>query len=290
MIQCSQRALPSLAQGENTITFSAGPDEGTVTVEGTTYENNKGKNVAVADFHPTLRNVQPQYFRVKGTPADVTIPIATPGEMTRLRFGGHYRARDKADQWTVEVSFDGGKTYRTVDNYSGPTQGKCKYITVSDIPAGTTEARVRWSGTQRNTTCLFLVAIDADFKQPHGGYRPVKITYVWEEGGIEKRDVHVAARPQETYKIVCQSKPAMKSIWLELAEYQAHRTKRHDHKIITTMQDLYGEDVGLEAAFHIACDMNVVTKNDLEIWQGIIQGDKTKPSKRQKTTKKKIDA
>ncbi|MEK7399229.1 MAG: hypothetical protein AAB116_20005 [Candidatus Poribacteria bacterium] len=66
----------------------------------------------------------------------------------------------------------------------------------------------------------------------------------------------------------------------------AHRSKRHDHKIITTMQDLYGEDVGLEAAFHIACDMNVVTKKDLEIWKGIIQGDKAKPSKRRKTKEK----
>ena len=45
----------------------------------------------------------------------------------------------------------------------------------------------------------------------------MKITYVWEEGGVEKQDDHVAARPAETYKIVCPSKPTMKSIALELA-------------------------------------------------------------------------
>jgi hypothetical protein len=61
----------------------------------------------------------------------------------------------------------------------------------------------------------------------------------------------------------------------------AHRSKRHDYKIITTMQDLYGEGVGLEAAFHIACDMNLVTKEDLKVWQGLIQQDK--PSTRKKT-------
>ncbi len=66
----------------------------------------------------------------------------------------------------------------------------------------------------------------------------------------------------------------------------AHRSKRHDYKIITTMQDLYSEEVGLEAAFHIACDMNLVTKKDLEIWQAIIQDDKAKPKKRRKTVKK----
>jgi hypothetical protein len=61
------------------------------------------------------------------------------------------------------------------------------------------------------------VRIDADDRQPHGGFRPVKVTYVWEEGGLEKRDVHVATQPLEIYRIVCQSKPAMKSIVLELA-------------------------------------------------------------------------
>src|SRR5262249_57392383 len=35
-VQHSQRPLPALAQGDNTITFSAGPPEGTVTVEGAT--------------------------------------------------------------------------------------------------------------------------------------------------------------------------------------------------------------------------------------------------------------
>ena len=216
-IQCSQRALPTLGQGENTITFSAGPPEGTITIEGTSYGNAEGKNVSLMDFHPVLKNVNPQYFRFEAEPAEVTIPIATPGEMTRLRFGGFFRARDKRDQWDAQVSFDGGKTFKSVDLYVGPAQGKCKYTTVSDIPPGTTEAQVRWVGKQRNTTCLFTARIDADYRQPFGGFRPVKITYVWEEGGVEKQDVHVAARPAETYKIVCQSKPTMKSIALELA-------------------------------------------------------------------------
>src|SRR5260221_8490765 len=33
-IQCSQRALPALGGGDNAISFSAGPQEGTVTIEG----------------------------------------------------------------------------------------------------------------------------------------------------------------------------------------------------------------------------------------------------------------
>jgi len=67
----------------------------------------------------------------------------------------------------------------------------------------------------------------------------------------------------------------------------AHRSKRHDYKIITTMQDLYSEDVGLEAAFHIACDMNLVTKEDLKIWQGIIQKDQLPGRKKSQTRTKR---
>jgi hypothetical protein len=215
-IQCSQRALPALAQGDNTIRFTAGPPEATITIEGTSYGNTKGKNVSLADFHPVLKNVAVEHLRVQGKPAEATFPIATPGDMTRLRFGGHFRARDKADRWDVAVSFDDGKTFRTVDAYVGPTQGKCKYATVSDVPPNTRKALLRWCGQQRNTTCLFALRIDADYRQPHGGFRPVKVTYLWSENGAEKKDVHVANDPRETYTIRCRAKPEMKSIVLEL--------------------------------------------------------------------------
>ena len=217
-IQCSQRALPTLAQGENTIAFTAGPSEGTVTIEGSTQEGKEGKQHVPMDFHPNLHNVAERFFLVKGDGASVTFPIATPGEMTRLRLGGHYRLRDPRDRWDVQVSLDNGKTFRTIDSQSGPYQGICRYTTFSDIPRGTRAAQVRWLGTQRNTTCLFLLRIDADYRQPHGGFAPVKITYLWDEGGKEKSDVHIARTPADTYHINCAAKPTMKSIVMELAE------------------------------------------------------------------------
>ncbi len=217
-IQCSQRALPNLGAGDNTISFSAGPQEGTVTVEGTSYPDHKKKNVIAMDFHPALKDIEEQYFRVKADGASVTFPISTPGEMTRLRMGGHYRVREKDDQWEMQVSFDGGKTFKTVDTQTGPYQGICKYITVSDIPAGKKEAQVRWVGKQRNTTCLFLVRIDADYKLPNAGFKPVKVTYLWEEGGIENKDEHVASKADDTWTVKCFGKPTMKSIVLELAK------------------------------------------------------------------------
>jgi hypothetical protein len=46
----------------------------------------------------------------------------------------------------------------------------------------------------------------------------VKVTYVWDENGAEKKDVHVAQKPEETYTINCAAKPTMKSIVMELAQ------------------------------------------------------------------------
>jgi hypothetical protein len=147
----------------------------------------------------------------------VTFPISTPGAMTRLRLGGHFRARDERDGWDLQVSFDGGKSFRTVERLAGPVKGHSQYVTVSDLPPGTRSALVRFAGTQRNTTALFGYRIDADYREPHGGFTPVKVTYVWEEGGVEKRDVHIARKPEETYAISCKEKPVMKSIVVELA-------------------------------------------------------------------------
>jgi hypothetical protein len=148
----------------------------------------------------------------------VTIPVATPGEMTRLRFGCQYRARDKVDGWDMLVSFDGGKTFQKAGRCEGPTPGFSKYITFVEVPAGTREAVVRFSGQQRNTTCMFQLRVDADYKQPNGGFAPVRVTYVWEENGQERKDVHVAQAPEEGYTIRCAAKPTMKSITLERAE------------------------------------------------------------------------
>jgi hypothetical protein len=169
--------------------------------------------------------VKPKYLRDEryGKPGSVTFPISTPGDMTRLRFGMHYRCRDARDQWEMQVSFDEGQTFRTVETVTGPTQGSCHYVTVGDVPPGTTNARVRFVGAQRNTTAIFSLRIDADYRLPSGGFHPVKITYRWQEAGRPQEHVHIARSPRESYKIVCATKPELRSIVLELADPHARK-------------------------------------------------------------------
>ena len=218
-VQHSQRPLPALDQGENAISFNAGASEGTLTIEASGSLEHRAKQLSFADFHPLIENMTAGMLLIKGGAGSVAFPLSTPGDLKRLRFGAFYRARDARDGFDYQVSFDNGKTYRTVDHAPGLTgNGQCKYVNFSEIPSGTKAALVRFSGTQRNTTMLSNFRIDADYTQPHGGFAPVKITYNWEENGVAKQAVHVAQSPAEKYTIVCASKPVMRSIVLEINE------------------------------------------------------------------------
>ncbi len=214
-IQNSQRALPALAQGKNTLTFTSGPPESTITVEGSTGDGGKGKQLLASDFHPERNGMDGWWFQGKG---DLTYTVSTPGDLTRLRFGSHYRARDAKDGIDYLVSLDGGKTWKKAGRAEGPTPGHCTYVTFSDVPAGVREAKVRFEGTSRNATGFLNLRIDADYREPLGGFRPVKVTYHWEEDGKPKEQAFVAKKPEETWTITCAAKPVMKSIVMELAD------------------------------------------------------------------------
>jgi len=214
-IQHSQRPLPALGAGENTITFGCGT-EGTVTIEGSHRAANRDKQVLITDFHPAANGVTlTDDIAVQGARGDVTFPIETPGDLTRLRFGLSGRVNDKTDAWTLEVSFDGGKTFKSVGRLTGPARFASKWVVDSDVPPRTRKALVRYSGEKSAAAMIFNLRIDADYMEPQGGVAPVRITYVWEEKGQEKRDVHVTSRASESYKIRCDGTPKMKSVILE---------------------------------------------------------------------------
>lgn len=225
-IQHSQRPLPALDQGENEISFTAGPQEGTITVEGAMDldPKNKGKQLAYEDFHPIVDGFSPGVIpEANGGPGSVTFPVKTPGDMRRLRVSDYFVSEAKDSVFLIEVSFDDGKTWETIDRPTeadlgvGPPFYVGRYVVLSDIPTGTRSALVRYRSVGEDAIVLCNARIDADFAEPYGGFRPVEVTYIWEEGGIERRDVHVARSPNETWTINVESPPVMKSLVLQLA-------------------------------------------------------------------------
>jgi hypothetical protein len=217
-IQHSQRPLPALDKGDNTLTFSAGT-EGTITVEGSQNPAAKGKQLMLADFHPVAESIPLEgAVKPQGPKGALTFPVETPGDITRVRFGLAGRVHDKNDLWNLQISCDGGKTFKTVDTMKGPARFASKWVTFSDVPPATRKVLVRYDAENAAAAMIFRLRIDADYKEPNGAFTPVKITYVYDEDGKEKQDVHTAAKADESYHIKCDSKPTMKSITLELVE------------------------------------------------------------------------
>ncbi|MBA3708825.1 MAG: hypothetical protein H0W83_08420 [Planctomycetes bacterium] len=221
-IQHSQRALPALGIGINTISFSAGAQQGTIAIEGSGGTKEGGDVRWLSDAHATMTGFRtgPPYrdaLWIEGRQAQLTIPVETPGDITRLRMGCHYRARGQGDGWDYQVSFDHGATFTSIGSAHGQVAGNCAYSESTAIPPGARSALVRFSGTQNNTCGIFDLRIDADYREPRGGFRPVAITYRWTEDGAAKEDVHIARSPSESYTITCAARPIMSSITLEPA-------------------------------------------------------------------------
>jgi hypothetical protein len=218
--QCSQAALPTITEGDNTITFKAGPPEGTITFEGNTLADAKWqwKQLTYLSFNPEVKNIGKALARVQGK-GEMTFTMPTPGDITRVRMNVGFRCRDVNDTWAIAMSFDGGKAFTDVEKITGPTAGYTRYIVHDkDIPKGSKEVRIRMSGKEVNATCLFGLRMDADYLEPAGGFRPVRVTYVWDEDGKEMKDEHVCAKAEETYKIKCGPGTVVKSFAMELAK------------------------------------------------------------------------
>lgn len=214
-IQHSTAVLPAIAKGANKITFTAAEQpEGTVTYEGGI---SSGANRSISMFHPVREGIKLDQFNAPSGKGTVVFPLETPGDMSRIRLSACYRARDKKDSYTAEVSFDEGKTWKSVGVFAGPGRTLINNLSLDKIPAGTTKAQLRLTAKVVNTLFMSDLRIDCDYKLPAGGFRPVQITYLWEEAGAPKQDVHVASKASDSYTINVASEPKLKSIVLELA-------------------------------------------------------------------------
>ena len=173
----------------------------------------------LTDFHPTANNVTLlDQILVQGKKGDLTFPVEAPGDITRVRFGLSGRVHDKNDAWTFSISTDDGKSFRRIDTLQGPARFASKWVTASDVPPGTRKVLVRYEGANAAVAMIFNLRVDVDYREPQGGFAPVKITYVWDENGQEKQSVHVASKPAEVYTITCGAKPTMKFLSLERAD------------------------------------------------------------------------
>src|SRR5258706_12423950 len=130
-----------------------------------------------ADFHSVINGLKEPVMFVKGAEGDVTLAVATPGEMTRLRIGAHYRARGAKDGFEGEASFDEGKTWKAIGKLEGPTAGNSRYLVYEQGPTGSKGALVRLAGRRNNTLGILDLRVDGAYVEPHGGFAPGRVSY-----------------------------------------------------------------------------------------------------------------
>jgi len=216
--QCSQRALPTLVSGTNTIGVAGGPRESTRTIEAAWLKMATPPNPIYTDFSPELVNMHVAYEAmpaVNGLPATVTFPLSCPGDIRRLRFGGHLRLHGWDDKARYLVSCDDGETWSVAWENLEPNRNLTKFVQFDDIPPGTRNVLVRYELTQNQAAYLFSFRIDADYDDGPDTQTPLAVTYTWSEGGEQKQHRRVVASLPASYPIDVAGEPTMESFTVE---------------------------------------------------------------------------
>jgi len=219
-IQHSQRALPALGQGPNAVTVHAGPAVNTVTAAPSLHQDIGNKNEKLSGFRPVLEGARHEGSVINsGGRGSVTFPVATPGDIRSVRFGGHFRADGNNQGVGLMLSFDGGRSWAEAGSVPGPYRGYCKYVEYDRVPPGARTVLVRY---QLSGASILSLRADVDYwdtpdgrKPRSGAFPPFVVTYVYKDGA-EKRVPLVVKQSPAKFSITCGSKPEMRSIIVEV--------------------------------------------------------------------------
>ena len=100
----------------------------------------------------------------------------------------------------MQVSFDGGKSFRTIDRLAGPTAGNSHYVTFSQIPPGTRAALVRFAGTGAKRHLPLRLPHRRRLPGADGGFAPLGDLRLG-RGEPKAPTFTLPPRPSETFAI-----------------------------------------------------------------------------------------
>jgi hypothetical protein len=222
-IQHAPRTLPRLGKGTNTITVAADTDPtlATRTIScRITPDADFQKNESTRSMGVTFDNldVRDDGCWWKGGTGTMTVPVDAPGDIAALRFSLQGRARSEKDAIRVQVSFDGGKSWREAAVFAGPTAGRTDVYRLADVPAGSRKALVRYEMKGNNTAGILSFRIDADYRDPLASEtsRPFRVMHRWKEAGKEKSHTETVTRLPARYRIEAGADPEMVAVRVEM--------------------------------------------------------------------------
>jgi hypothetical protein len=199
--QVNAKALPRLNIGKNIVYVGAGnPTESAVLwpeLQGGRYQPYavEEQNVAAEKEHPQVAAVL--HPRKAKEEAFVVFRLDAPREITRITYGGRLYNKAEGSRVSYQHSFDNGKTWATsytLDNNTPPWD-VIQYVTIDEVPAKTRSALFRYSfnsaADDPKLVGLYAVRMEADYKPADEGFKPLEVTFTWNE---RQEDYSLVAR------------------------------------------------------------------------------------------------
>ncbi len=218
-IQHSPRTLPWLGKGSTTITVAADRDPTIatrsiacrITPDASFNKNETSSTMGLRFDNVSLRNDACWW---QGGTGRMTVPVDVPGDLVSLGFSAQIRARSEKDLVHIVASSDGGKTWRTIADMRGPTQGRTGHFRVGDWPRGTRHALLRFELSGNNTAGVQSFRVDADYRDPLAAQpvRPFRVVHRWTEDGQAKSHSETITRLPMKYTIRTGAQPEMVSV------------------------------------------------------------------------------
>ncbi len=221
--QHAPRTLPWLGKGSNTITVAADRDPSIATRSiacritpdaGFTKDETSG-TMGLTFENVSLRNDACWW---KGGTGLMTVPIDVPGDLFSLGFSAQIRARSEKDLIHIIASTDGERTWRTVADMRGPTQGRTGHFRVADWPKGTRHVLLRFEMSGNDTAGVQNFRVDADYRDPLAAktVHPFRVVHHWIEQGRAKTHAEPITKLPTRYAIRTSDDPEMVSVSYEM--------------------------------------------------------------------------
>jgi len=188
--ELNAKTQPQLLLGRNTVYVDAGPQEGSVVLwpdlQGDHYKPYvaEERNIGTEAEHPGYQGVM--HARRPGEDAYVVFRLDTPGDTTRIHYGGRLYNRAPGSRIAFSHSFDGGATWTETYALTDTEQpwDVIRYVT-ADAPPGTRSALVKYLLQSReagkDACSLYSVRLEASYTPPDAASTPLEVTFGWAE-------------------------------------------------------------------------------------------------------------
>ena len=184
------KTQPQLLLGRNTVYVGAGEQTGSVVVwpdlQGEAWKPYAvdSRNMVSEAQHPGYQGVM--HAQRANEEAHVTFRVDTPGDMTRLHYGGRLYNRAPGSHIDFLHSFDGGKTWTRDYSLTDTAMpwDVLHYVDVS-APKGVRSALVRYllNGSEAGTNAcsIYAVRMEANYRPADTAEEPLAVTFTWAE-------------------------------------------------------------------------------------------------------------